>query len=342
MSHRNLHDGPIIVATYLGTVESDRILGILSFNFDYGLNQLWQTLMVGCTLVLHEMIFPNDTFRLIAAQRITVLPLMPVIITKLFDRRLFRASSLGDLRPVRTICSSGGRISQKMLDMIAGVFPGAAFYSMYGLTEAFRSSFLPPEELARRPTSIGKAIPGVELLVLDAEGAECAPGEIGELVHRGGCISNGYWNAPEVTARVFRERPGHPNEICVFSGDNVRRDAEGFLYFVGRRDTMIKTFGYRVSPTEIEEIVNTHPQIADSIAFGVVDDEIGERIVTLYTTLDGAPLEAKALSIWLESRLPHYMVPSAYIHRAAFPATGNEGKVDRSALKEAYLAEAAA
>lgn len=336
ISHRNLHDGARIVAEYLKTQADDKICAILSFNFDYGLNQLWQTLYLGCTLYLHELVFPNDTLKFISDNGLTVLPLMPVIITKLFDERLYRPNARNDYSRLKYVCSSGGRVSDRMRRMIRETFPSAKFYSMFGLTEAFRSTYLPPQELEKRPQSIGKAIPDVEILVLDDNGNSCAPGVAGELVHRGGCITKGYWNAPEATSKVFRERPGYPGEICVYSGDLVKTDEDGFLYYIGRKDAMIKTYGFRVSPTEIEEIASRHAKVNEAVAFGVRNDEVGEDIVLYYTTVDCQPIDQE-LRAYLKETLPEHMVPKYLVHAASFPSTGNEGKIDRVTVKSAYL-----
>ncbi|HEX6756345.1 MAG TPA: AMP-binding protein, partial [Mycobacteriales bacterium] len=251
VTHRNLTDGARITAGYLGTRQDDRIGCVLSLNFDYGLNQLWQSLLTGARLCLHTLVFPADLFRFLAAQRITVLPVMPVIVTRMFDPRLLRHWPEQDLSAVRYVSTSGGAVSARMIENLTRAFPAAEIFLMYGLSEAFRSTYLEPEQLAKRAGSIGRAIPDVEILVLDDDGREVGPGERGELVHRGGCVAKGYWNAPAETARRFRSVPRYPGETLVYSGDVVTRDEEGYLYFAGRRDMMMKTSGFRVSPTEV-------------------------------------------------------------------------------------------
>src|SRR5438552_3248958 len=205
ISHRNLADGARIVASYLGTKATDRIAGVLSLNFDHGLNQLWQTLHVGSSLYLHDLIFPRDLFRLLATKRITALPLMPVIITRMFDPQLPGPEADLDFSALCYVSTTGGPVTAKMLDQLQRTFPETDIVVMYGLTEAFRSSWLPPDQLSARRTSIGKAIPEVELYVLDDQGQDCPPGVPGQLVHRGGCVAKGYWNAPEATAERFRQ-----------------------------------------------------------------------------------------------------------------------------------------
>jgi amino acid adenylation domain-containing protein len=329
LSHRNLYDGTRIVARYLNTTSEDRIAGILSFNFDYGLNQLWQTIYKGCSLYLHDLVFPNDFFDMLSVNRITALPLMPVIISKLYDPRFYIPNSTHDYSNLRYICSSGGRVSETMINNLSASFQNTDIVLMYGLTEAFRSTYLPPEQLKYRPTSIGKGIPDAKIYVLNDTQNDCPPGVQGELVHRGGCISKGYWNNDSATKKVFREIDRFPGEKVVFSGDIVEMDEDGYLYFVARSDAMIKTYGYRVSPTEIESEAVKHEMIDEAVVFGVINPEIGEDVVLVYTTTDRKPLNEKLLLHFLKDGLPRYMVPRFLLHHEEFPSTGNEGKVNR-------------
>jgi amino acid adenylation domain-containing protein len=329
ISHRNLADGARIVASYLGTKVTDRIACVLSLNFDHGLNQLWQTLHTGASLYLHDLIFPRDLFRLLATKRITALPLMPVIITTMFDPQLPGPEADLDFSALRYVSTTGGPVTARMLDRLRRTFPRTDIVLMYGLTEAFRSSWLPPEQLSIRPTSIGKGIPEVELYVLDEQGRDCPPGVPGQLVHRGGCVAQGYWNAPEATAERFRQIDRFPGETVVFSGDLVQRDKEGYLYFLGRMDSMIKTHGFRVSPTEIEEHARRLDHLCDAVAFGIDNSEIGQDIAVVYTTTDRTPLASAALANHFWVGMPRHMVPRWFVHMETFPATANGGKVDR-------------
>jgi amino acid adenylation domain-containing protein len=342
ISHRNLADGARIVASYLGTKATDRIAGVLSLNFDHGLNQLLQTLYAGASLYLHNLIFPRDLFRLLATERITALPLMPVIITRMFDPQLPGPDADLDYSTLRYVSTTGGPVSARMLNQLQKTFPGTAIVLMYGLTEAFRSSWLPPDQVSVRPTSIGKAIPEVELYVLDDQGQDCPSGVPGELVHRGGCVAKGYWNAPEPTAQRFRHIDRFPGETVVFSGDLVRRDEDGYLYFVARMDSMIKTHGFRVSPTEIEEHARRFDGISDAVAFGIDNPEIGQDIAVVYTTMDRTPVAFDALANHFRIGMPHYMVPRWFVHIEALPATGSEGKVDRVVARRLSLEKLAA
>lgn len=333
VTHRNLTDGARITARYLGTRADDRIGCVLSLNFDYGLNQLWQALLTGARLCLHTLVFPADLFRFLARERITVLPVMPVIVTRMFDPRLLRRWPEQDLSAVRYVSTSGGAVSARMLDNLARAFPAGRLFLMYGLTEAFRSTYLEPEQVAHRPGSIGRAIPDVEILVLDDDGREVGPGERGELVHRGGCVAKGYWNAPEATAERFRTLPRYPGETVVFSGDVVTRDADGYLYFVGRRDAMMKTSGFRVSPTEVEDVAVRFPGVDACVAVGLPNVEIGEDIALVYTV--AGEVAEPELRRFLRAELPGHMVPRFLLCRPSLPVTGNEGKIDRRAVRDA-------
>lgn len=216
---------------------------------------------------------------------------------------------------------------------------------MYGLTEAFRSTFLPPEEVDRRPDSIGKAIPNAEILVLREDGSPCAPNEPGELVHRGALVGMGYWNDPEKTAERYKSLPVNAPgreaglvlpEIAVFSGDTVRIDEEGFLYFIGRRDEMMKTSGYRVSPTEVEEIIYATKLVGECVAFGVEDDRLGQSIQVIATPPVGRTLDVASLIAECRTRMPSYMVPAGVeVQDGPLPRNPN-GKIDRKSLSTAW------
>jgi acyl-CoA synthetase (AMP-forming)/AMP-acid ligase II len=224
-----------------------------------------------------------------------------------------------------------------VLNRLREIFSTASPFLMYGLTEAFRSTYLDPEEVDRRPDSIGKAIPNTEILVVAPDGTPCRPGEVGELVHRGALVALGYWNDPERTALRFRPPPGGHNivsgERAVWSGDLVRTDDEGFFYFVGRNDEMIKTSGYRVSPTEIEELAFSSGLVTDAVAFGIDDPALGQRIALIATPPASATTTADALMAFFRRQAPQYMVPATIDVRATIPR-GPNGKYDRTWLRE--------
>ena len=322
--HVNLLKGAKIVSKYLDTKFNDRILGILSFNFDYGLNQIWQTLYKGCTLYLYDFFFPNDLLIFIKKHKITALPLMPVIISLAFQN-INRTVS----RKVRYICTSGGPVDKNIIYRLKKLFPRSKIYLMYGLTEAFRSSYLLPSKVLKKPNSIGSAIPTVKLHILRDDHKDCKVNEIGELVHRGGCISLGYFKDKKKTSKVFRRVPRFDNEIVVFSGDLVKRDNDGDIYFIGRKDHMIKTAGHRVSPTEVELQINKIKNIKFSLACGVYDKIRGQKIVCAYTTTNNKYINKNKLFRNIETLLPTHMQPVDFIYFKKFPITGNQGKINR-------------
>jgi acyl-CoA synthetase (AMP-forming)/AMP-acid ligase II len=244
---------------------------------------------------------------------------------------------------LRYFANTGGRMPRETLDALRQRAPRAKPFLMYGLTEAFRSTYLPPEEVDRRPDSIGKAIPNAEILVLREDGSECAPDEPGELVHRGALVGLGYWNDAEKTAERYKLLPGRPGglmlpEYAVFSGDTVRRDAEGFLYFIGRRDEMIKTSGYRVSPTEVEEILYATRLVGECAAFGVDHPSLGQAIQVIATPPGGAEaIDQAALAAACRQHMPAYMVPAG-VEAVPGPLPRNpNGKIDRKRLATEWV-----
>lgn len=331
LSHRNIVAGACSVAGYLGNTAHDRILAVLPLSFDYGLSQLTTAFRSGAAVVLINHLFARDIVKAVEQERITGLAGVPPLWIQLSQLDWPAACTL------RYLTNSGGSMPRTTIDALRGALPGAELFLMYGLTEAFRSTYLPPAELARRPDSIGRAIPNAEVLVVRPSGAVCADDEAGELVHRGALVSLGYWNDPAKTAERFRPAPGQDpalplTELAVYSGDTVRRDAEGFLYFVGRTDDMIKVSGYRVSPTEIEEVLDATGLVTEAVAFGVAHPALGQAIVLLATPRDPA-LTVAALLKECQRRLPAWMVPAHIELRAdALPRSPN-GKFDRAALR---------
>jgi acyl-CoA synthetase (AMP-forming)/AMP-acid ligase II len=210
---------------------------------------------------------------------------------------------------------------------------------MYGLTEAFRSTYLPPEELDRRPASMGKAMPNTEILLVNERGEPCQPGEVGELVHRGPTVSMGYWNQPELTAKVLRPHPFLPRELnsdekVCYSGDLVKMDEDGFLYFVGRRDNLIKSSGYRVSPTEVEEVLFQSGKVCQAAVIGIPDDALGQTIKAFVVLRDDEPVDPQALLAFCAERIPRHMIPKTVQILDDLPKTSS-GKVDYPALRRA-------
>ena len=295
LSHRNMVAGAHSVASYLENTREDRILALLPLSFDYGLSQLTTAFSVGACVVLHNYLLASDAVRAIARERITGLAAVPPLWMQLAALK-WPATVAEHLR---YFTNSGGAMPTPLLADLRRLMPGAKPFLMYGLTEAFRSTYLAPDEVERRPTSMGKAIPNAEILIVREDGSQCGPNEPGELVHRGALVALGYWNDPEKTAERFRPLPGQRSELvipefAVWSGDTVKRDEQGFLYFVSRRDEMIKTSGYRVSPTEVEEIVYRSGLVAEAAAFGVTHPTLGQAIVVVAQAASGHAAETDA------------------------------------------------
>lgn len=335
LSHRNMVAGALSVAEYLDNRPDDRLLAVLPFSFDYGLSQLSTAFSRGASVVLFEYLLPRDVVRAIAQYRITGLAAVPPLWVQLAQLEWPEEAR----NSLRYITNSGGAMPTATVNHLRAALPDTRVYLMYGLTEAFRSTYLPPEELDRRPGSMGKAIPNAEILVLREDGSECAANEPGELVHRGALVAQGYWNAPEKTAERFKPLPHawpgcHP-EIAVFSGDTVRRDEDGFLYFIGRKDDMLKTSGYRVSPTEVEEVIYGHPEVAEVAAIGVAHPQLGQAIVLVIKPTAAAMFHEDAVLKHCKARLPGFMQPSKLVLREVLPRNPN-GKIDRKALASEY------
>jgi len=242
-----------------------------------------------------------------------------------------------ELPHLRYITNTGGAMPQTTLTILRKHLRATKVFLMYGLTEAFRSTYLPPDQLDQRPTSIGKAIPDTEILVISEEGKLCKPGEVGELVHRGPTVSLGYWGQPELTAKVLRPYPFLPPEIgdverVCYSGDYVTMDEEGYLYFVGRRDTMIKSSGYRISPTEVEDVLFRSGLLKGAAVIGIPDEMIGQSIKAFVVPRDGEQLDPEKLRAFCAANMPRHMVPKDIEALEALPAT-TSGKVDYPALR---------
>ncbi|MFN3945544.1 MAG: acyl-CoA ligase (AMP-forming), exosortase A system-associated [Allosphingosinicella sp.] len=323
LSHANLWLGAVAVAHYLGLGRGDRTLAVLPFSFDYGQNQLLSTWAAGGAAVPLEFLGPRDVVRAVEQQGITTLAGVPPLWVQLVETVWPPRAALS----LRRLTNSGGRLPASIVRRLRELFPAAEIHLMYGLTEAFRSTSLDPALVDTHPDSIGTAIPFADVKVLTAEGAEAAPGEEGELVHAGPLVAKGYWNDPGRSAERFRDG-------AVWSGDRVRRDERGLIYFVGRADGMIKTAGNRVSPTEVEEAAIATGIAAEAVALGYPDHRLGEAIALV---LRGDRAREAELRAELKRQLPNFMQPSAILWRDALPRSPN-GKLDRERLKQELMA----
>ena len=342
LSHRNLALGAESVAHYLGTQSSDRLLAVLPLSFDYGLSQLTTTFHAGASVVLMNYLLPREVLRAVSQEGITTLAGVPSLWMQLAPL----AWPKGAANTLRTITNSGGHLPIPVIEQLRERLPTTQLFLMYGLTEAFRSSFLPPEELATRPGSMGKAIPHAELAVVRPDGTPCDPGEEGELVHAGPLVTQGYWNNPEETARRFRPPPvamadRTVDERVVWSGDTVTLDEDGYLYFVGREDAMIKTSGYRVSPSEVEEVVHRTGLVSEVAVFGVSHPLLGQGIVAVVSPSPDSQPEGSESALGeqilqaCKVALPGFMVPLHIAVISQLPKTPN-GKIDRQSLQRDF------
>ena len=343
LSHRNLLAGAGSVAAYLDNHAGDTLLAALPLSFDAGFSQLTTAFLVGAQVVLLNYLLPMDVVRAMARYHVTGLTAVPPLYAQLttLDWPPEAAQHL------RYWANTGGRLPRSVLSAMQARAPSALPYLMFGLTEAFRATYLLPQEVRHRPDSIGKAIPNVEVLVLRGDGSLCDADEPGELVQRGPLVAMGYWQRPEATAERFKPLPSGlmgagggaaAAEIAVFSGDTVRRDAEGFLYFVGRSDEMIKTSGYRVSPTEVEEVAMALAGVLEAVAVPVADEALGSviRLVVHGECVEGGSDEGRTLALLSHFRqsVPAYMVPREVVWVASPLPRNPNGKFDRQRWRD--------
>lgn len=325
LTQRNMLAASQSVAHYLQLSAEDRIYCALPLSFDYGLQQIIMAARVGATVII-EKNFSQPLFALhrMVKQRATVFPLVPTMVSLIapLSRRF-------DFSLIRTVTSTSAALHAPDIALLRTVFPQARLYSMYGLTECHRCTWLDPQQLDARPLSVGKAIPGTEMWVIDADGREQRQNATGELVIRGETVMRGYWNNPQKTAEKLR--PGRfPGEVALYTGDICRLDEEGFLYFISRTDDVLNSAGEKVAPREVENALAAHPQITQVAVVGVPHAVYGDEIVAWIET--DQPLALQPLRDWCRARLEHYMVPHRFMLARTLPKNGNN-KIDRLALK---------
>lgn len=332
LSHANLWLGAVSVAHYLGLANDDVTLAVLPLSFDYGQNQLLSTWHAGGCAVPLDYLMPRDVLKACARHGVTTLAAVPPLWLQLVEQSWSEEA----IASMRRLTNSGGALTADLAGKLRSLFPDARLFPMYGLTEAFRSTYLDPSLVDRHPTSMGTAIPFAEILVIDDHGAIAAPGEEGELVHCGPLVAQGYWRDEARSAERFRPAPAQSRHggLAVWSGDRVRRDADGLLYFVGRRDAMIKSAGNRISPQEIEDAAIATGLAEEAVALGVPDARNGQVIhLVVRGSGDGDGLRAA-----LRRDLPNFMQPAQIRWLETMPLNQN-GKIDRAALlKEAVPA----
>lgn len=331
ISHANLWAGIQSVSSYLELRECDRLASLLPFSFDYGFNQLLAALWCGGTLVIERSHLPEDIIEWLRRHEVSVLAAVPPL-----WMQLLTAPGFAEPMPaLRIMTNTGGRLPADAVRRIRAHQPHAKLFLMYGLTEAFRATYLPPDEVDAFPNSIGRAIPGAEIMVVRDDGTPCAAGEVGELVQRGPTVALGYWNDPAATSQRYRPNPlaidGTPAaERVVFSGDLVRRDESGRLFFIGRRDKLIKTLGHRVSPDEVADALYASGEVTEAVVTAEPDGMRGEQIVAVITLAPGGSVAR--LRAFCKAELPRHMQPARYQVEEDLPRVPN-GKYDVTAIR---------
>lgn len=337
LSHANLSLGAISVARYLKLKSDDRTLCVLPLSFDYGQNQLFSTWATGGCAVPLDYLTPRDVLKACAREKITTLAAVPPLWVQLVEQKWSDESTAS----MRRLTNSGGALTPSLVKDLRSVFGSKTdLYAMYGLTEAFRSTYLDPALIDKNPTSMGTAIPFAEIMVVNKDGNIAEPSEEGELVHAGPLVAQGYWKDPERTAKRFKPAPNASSYggVAVWSGDTVRREADGLLYFVGRDDSMIKSSGNRISPNEIEEVAIESEWVAEAVAMGIPDERLGHAIRLFVRPADGKESDElrSSLAKYLKRNLPNFMQPHDIAVLEQFPKNAN-GKLDRNALAKAAV-----
>ncbi len=336
LSHTNLVAGAKSVADYLGNTTADKLLAVLPFSFDYGLSQLTTAFLSGARVVLLEYLMPRDVVNAVVRYQITGLAAVPPLWIQLAELDWPKEA----INSLRYFTNTGGAMPNTTLSLLMASLPNSVPYLMYGLTEAFRSTYLDPKEITNRPGSMGKAIPNAEVLIINSQGEICQSHEVGELVHKGVLVAMGYWQAKEKTAEKFRPLPTklhqqYGDQIVVWSGDQVKTDEDGFLYFVGRKDDMIKSSGYRISPAELEELLYADDSISEVAAIGIPHRRLGQAILLVIKPYDSLKFNQAELTKYCKKHLPNFMQPHSIKLVDSLPRNPN-GKINRKLLSNQY------
>lgn len=328
LTHRNMLTAATSVSTYLGTVEDDVIIGLLPLSFDYGLYQLIMAFRVGARLVLERSFtYPAEVLNRVVQEKVTGFPGVPTIFAILGG---LRNIDQYDFSNIRYVTNTAAALSLKNIEMIRKTFPDAKLFSMYGLTECKRCTYLPPADLDRKPLSVGVAIPNTELWIVNDRDEKVPAGEVGQLVIRGATVMRGYWEKPEETARKLRPGP-LPGEMVLYTGDYCKLDEEGYLYFVGRMDDIIKSRGEKVAPKEVENAIVDISGVREAAVIGVADDILGQAVKAFVVLDEGATVTERDILSQCSRRLENFMVPKFVEIVAELPKT-TTGKIKKTGL----------
>ena len=332
-THHNMISAARSIIQYIDNVEDDVILDVLPLSFGYGLYQVLMAFMFGGTVVLEKsFIYLHNVLQRIAQEKVTGIPMVPTIVAMLLKMGDIRKY---DLSTLRYITNAGAALPVRHVYALRNLLPHVKIFSMYGLTECIRVSYLEPEELDRRPSSVGKAMPNCEVFIVDEDGNEISPGQTGELIIRGSNVMQGYWRDPEATARTYRNG-SYPSERILYSGDYLRKDEEGFLYFVGRKDDMIKSKGERISAKEVENNICSMNGVLEAAVIGVPDEILGQAIKAFIVPLPEVNLDQRQVLKYCTENVETFMVPKYIEFLGSLPKTPN-GKIDKRQLKEREL-----
>ncbi|HEX6570284.1 MAG TPA: fatty acid--CoA ligase family protein, partial [Acidimicrobiales bacterium] len=328
LTHRNVVHNAWSISTYLGLVAGDVVACLLPLSFDYGLFQVFMGARVGAAVVLERSFaYPYEVLRRLAAHRVTVLPGVPTVFATILQMSPLDGV---DLSSVRLLTNTAAALPPAHIHRLREAFPGARIFSMYGLTECTRVSYLDPDRLADKVTSVGKAMPNTEAYVVDDDGRRVPPGEVGELVVRGASVMRGYWGKPAETAQMLRAGE-NAGETVLHTGDRFTIDDEGFLYFVGRTDDVFKCKGEKISPKEVEHVLYELDDVAEAAVVGVPDELDGMAVKAVVALRPGSALTAEGVRRHCRARLESYMVPRHVELRDELPKT-DSGKIRRAAL----------
>ncbi len=328
LTHRNMLAACSSISEYLAIRADDVILCVLPLSFDYGLYQMIMSVGVGARVVLERSFaFPSEVLRLVERERVTGFPGVPTMFATMLGMDTL---SSFDLSSIRYVTNTAAALPVKHVLALRELFPAARIYSMYGLTECKRCTYLPPEDLVRKPDSVGIAIPNTELWIVDEHDRRLPAGQVGQLVIRGPTVMRGYWDKPEATAKKLRPGP-LPGEHVLYTGDLCWLDDEGYLYFVARMDDVIKSRGEKVPPKAVESAILEIPGVREVAVVGVPDDVLGQAIKAFVVVAPGVTLDATAIQRACRARLESFMVPSQIVFRDGLPKSGN-GKIQKSEL----------
>jgi amino acid adenylation domain-containing protein len=328
LTHRNMLTACTSIASYLELQEDEVILGVLPLAFDYGLYQMLMAFRTGARLVLERSFtFPAQILNLMVDEGVTGFPGVPTIFSILAELKSLKDY---DLSKIRYVTNTAAALPVKHILMLRDIFPAARIYSMYGLTECKRCTYLPPQDIERKPSSVGIAIPNTEMWIVDEDGNKVAPGTIGQLVIRGATVMKGYWEKPEATAVKLKPGP-LPGEQVLYTGDHCKMDEEGYLYFVGRMDDIIKSRGEKVAPKEVENMLMNIPGVREAAVIGVPDEILGQAVKAFVVLEEGVTMSEKQLQKECQSRLENFMVPKYIVTVPNLPRT-DTGKIKKTGL----------